>query len=87
MTDAADDKAIAAYYGLGLERDRLAGGPGPLEFARTRAVLERHLPPPPSDILDVGGGQDKMPSGWPSAGFASTLEPSSGSRPSRRCSA
>ena len=56
MTDAADDKAIAAYYGLGLERDRLASGAGALEFARTQAVLERHLPPPPSDIVDVGGG-------------------------------
>jgi ubiquinone/menaquinone biosynthesis C-methylase UbiE len=55
MSQAADDD-IAAYYGLGLERDRLAGGTGALEFARTQALLERYLPPPPSDIIDVGGG-------------------------------
>ena len=47
---------IHAYYALGLERDRLASGPGALELARTRAILERRLPPPPADIADIGGG-------------------------------
>jgi hypothetical protein len=39
---------IAAYYALGLERDRLAGGPGALEFARTQALIERYLLPSPA---------------------------------------
>lgn len=47
---------IAAYYAHGLEHDRLASGPGALELARTRALLERHLPAPPAVIADVGGG-------------------------------
>ena len=51
-----DAEDIAAYYGLGLERDRLASGPGALELARTQALLERYLPPPPAFIADVGGG-------------------------------
>ena len=29
---------------------------GRLEMLRTRAILERHLPDPPSAVLDVGGG-------------------------------
>jgi ubiquinone/menaquinone biosynthesis C-methylase UbiE len=47
---------IVAYYTQGLERDRLASGPGALELARTQALLERYLPPPPAVIADVGGG-------------------------------
>src|SRR4029453_3150709 len=47
---------IAAFYGLGLERDRLLGGQGALEFARTKVLLERYLPAPPAVIADVGGG-------------------------------
>jgi ubiquinone/menaquinone biosynthesis C-methylase UbiE len=47
---------ILAYYAQGLERDRLAVGPGTLEFARTQAILERYLPPPPAVVADVGGG-------------------------------
>ena len=57
MSDSArqaDD--IAAYYAHGLERDRLASGPGALEFARTQALLERYLPAPPAEVADVGGG-------------------------------
>jgi hypothetical protein len=42
----ADD--VVAYYGLGLERDRLGSGQGALELARTQAILERHLPPAPA---------------------------------------
>ncbi|WP_247702975.1 hypothetical protein [Streptomyces sp. F63] len=29
---------------------------GTLEFARTRELLRRHLPPGPARVLDVGGG-------------------------------
>jgi SAM-dependent methyltransferase len=47
---------IAAFYARGLERDRLAAGAGALEFARTQAILQRYLPPPPAVIADVGGG-------------------------------
>ena len=50
----ADD--ITAFYARGLERDRLARGDGALEFARTTVLLERYLPPPASDVIDVGGG-------------------------------
>jgi ubiquinone/menaquinone biosynthesis C-methylase UbiE len=47
---------IAAFYALGLERDRLAAGPGALELLRTQTLLERYLPPPPALLADVGGG-------------------------------
>jgi ubiquinone/menaquinone biosynthesis C-methylase UbiE len=57
MSDKArDDDEVAAYYALGLERDRLASGPGALEFVRTQALLERYLPPPPAVVADIGGG-------------------------------
>jgi ubiquinone/menaquinone biosynthesis C-methylase UbiE len=57
MSNASRDaEAIAAHYNLGVERDRLAGGAGALELARTLVLLERHLPPPPAVIADVGGG-------------------------------
>src|SRR5258705_9727667 len=57
MSDAAREAdEIAAYYALGLERERLAGGQGALELARTQALLERYLPPPPGVVADVGGG-------------------------------
>jgi SAM-dependent methyltransferase len=51
-----DDDAVTAFYGRGLERDRLAAGIGALEFARTQAILQRHLPPAPGFIADIGGG-------------------------------
>ena len=47
---------ILAHYALGEERDRLAGGLGAVEFARTCEVVERQLPPPPAVVADVGGG-------------------------------
>lgn len=56
MSDAPDDADITAFYARGLERDRLAAGPGALEFARTQIILDRYLPPPPAVIVDVGGG-------------------------------
>ena len=45
---------VLAYYGLGLESDRLARHS--LERLRTERLLCRLLPPPPATILDVGGG-------------------------------
>jgi ubiquinone/menaquinone biosynthesis C-methylase UbiE len=57
MSDASGDTdEIAAFYARGLERERLASGPGALELARTQALLERYLPPSPAVVIDVGGG-------------------------------
>ncbi len=47
---------IVAYYGDGLEERRLTEGTYRLEFERTCMILQRHLPPPPARILDIGGG-------------------------------
>src|SRR5919199_361308 len=47
---------VLSHYEQGHERDRLSTGYGPLERERTREVLDRHLPPPPAVILDIGGG-------------------------------
>ena len=64
MSDEAQDaEAIAAYYARGLERDRLGAGPGALEFARTQVLLQRYLPAPPSEVIDVGGGPGRY-AGW-----------------------
>jgi SAM-dependent methyltransferase len=50
------DDEIRAYYEAGLERDRLGQGYSRIELVRTRELLERHLPPSPARVLDVGGG-------------------------------
>jgi SAM-dependent methyltransferase len=47
---------ILDYYGRGNEEQRLAASVGRLEWIRTWDILERHLPPAPSRVLDVGGG-------------------------------
>jgi ubiquinone/menaquinone biosynthesis C-methylase UbiE len=49
------DDAIHAYYDLGEEQGRL-GDWGRLEYIRTQELLARHLPSPPADVIDVGGG-------------------------------
>lgn len=58
MDDASSafDPGIAAYYQSTPEENRLKQGTGPLEEARTRELIERHLPKPPAAVLDVGGG-------------------------------
>lgn len=50
------DSQITAFYQRNAEETRLQFGPGPLEEARTRELIERHLPKGPADVLDVGGG-------------------------------
>ncbi|MBO0807385.1 MAG: class I SAM-dependent methyltransferase [Actinobacteria bacterium] len=52
------DPDITEHYQTGYERTRvLPGGQHPaLEFARTLDLLDRLLPPPPAQVLDVGGG-------------------------------
>jgi SAM-dependent methyltransferase len=47
------DPDISAHYGLGLEQARLVDR---LEYVRTRELLARVLPPPPADVVDIGGG-------------------------------
>jgi len=46
-------KEITNYYQAVAEEERLATGPSQLEFARTKEVVLRYLPPPPATILDV----------------------------------
>jgi ubiquinone/menaquinone biosynthesis C-methylase UbiE len=50
------DQNIANFYQRNAEESRLQFGPGPLEEARTRELIERHIPKPPADVVDVGGG-------------------------------
>lgn len=47
---------MLAHYATGYEDHRLEVGPGKLERARTQEVLRRVLPPPPVELVDVGGG-------------------------------
>jgi SAM-dependent methyltransferase len=47
---------ILGFYGLGHEEQRLDTSLGRLERIRTFEIMERHLPPPPCRVLDVGGG-------------------------------
>jgi ubiquinone/menaquinone biosynthesis C-methylase UbiE len=50
------DRHFLSHYGTGVERARLQGGGSRIEFARTKELLERYLPPAPARVLDVGGG-------------------------------
>ena len=47
---------IIDYYASGRELDRLTRGIGPLEFARTKELIERFFPRPPAVVFDIGGG-------------------------------
>jgi SAM-dependent methyltransferase len=51
-----DDEIRAYYEDTGVELDRLTKGYSRLEFARTKELLERHLPSAPAKVVDVGGG-------------------------------
>jgi SAM-dependent methyltransferase len=50
------DRHLLSHYGSGVEQARLRDGGPRIEFARTKELLERFLPPPPARVLDVGGG-------------------------------
>lgn len=52
---AGFDPAIAEYYDNAPEESRLEHGAFQLEGLRTRELIERHAPPPPATVLDVGG--------------------------------
>src|SRR5262245_49787637 len=56
------DDAFHTYYARGEERGRLASRQGRLELVRTVELLERVLPAPPADVLDVGGGPGRYAS-------------------------
>jgi ubiquinone/menaquinone biosynthesis C-methylase UbiE len=49
------DPAIADFYSRTPEESRLEHGAFRLEEARTRELIERHAPPAPAVVLDVGG--------------------------------
>lgn len=51
-----DVSPLLAHYATGYEDERLETGSGKLERARTQEVLTRVLPPPPAELVDVGGG-------------------------------
>lgn len=51
-----DHRSLSEHYGSGYEKDRLGQGTSAIEFARTKELLQRFLPPPPASVLDVGGG-------------------------------
>jgi ubiquinone/menaquinone biosynthesis C-methylase UbiE len=67
------DPQILAYYGRNRESDRLFSGLGMLEFARTREIVARHLPPLPAVVLDVGGGSGPYSSWLASEGYETHL--------------
>jgi hypothetical protein len=52
---AGFDRTIADYYERAPEESRLEHGAFQLEQARTRELIERHAPPAPAEVLDVGG--------------------------------
>jgi ubiquinone/menaquinone biosynthesis C-methylase UbiE len=74
MTDLESAEArrspILAHYATGSEAARLESGPGKLERARTEEILARYLPPPPSLVLDVGGGPGHYAAWLASRGYA-----------------
>jgi SAM-dependent methyltransferase len=50
------DDDLQRFYADGHESTRLSSPRGRLEYVRTLDILARHLPPPPSTVLDIGGG-------------------------------
>jgi ubiquinone/menaquinone biosynthesis C-methylase UbiE len=52
---AGFDPTIAAYYDRAPEESRLEQGAFRVEELRTRELIERHAPPPPATVIDVGG--------------------------------
>jgi hypothetical protein len=60
------DPAIESHYNTGYERSRhFPGGTPSVEFVRSMELLERLLPAPPAQVLDVGGARAAMPHNWP----------------------
>lgn len=66
------DQDIARHYEQGFEGSRLATW-GRLAAARTRELLARLLPPPPAEVLDVGGTEGAYALPLARAGYAVDL--------------
>jgi ubiquinone/menaquinone biosynthesis C-methylase UbiE len=49
-------REVQAHYDKGDEAQRLFGGHGVIELARTQEIILRYLQAPPGTVLDVGGG-------------------------------
>ena len=64
------DPAIADFYHRTSEEDRLQQGAFILEELRTRELIERHAPPPPATVLDIGGAAGAYALWLAEAGYA-----------------
>jgi ubiquinone/menaquinone biosynthesis C-methylase UbiE len=75
MTNASlnDTSPILAHYLTGYEKERLNTGVGQLERVRTQDVLARFLPPPPAQVIDIGGGPGGYASWLASRGYGVDL--------------
>ncbi len=71
MTDRSVHEALA-HYDRGLERDRLDGALGSVEFERTVELLAEHLPEVPAVVADIGGGPGHYTVWLAGLGIAST---------------
>jgi ubiquinone/menaquinone biosynthesis C-methylase UbiE len=49
------ERTIIDYYERAPEESRLEQGAFQLEQVRTRELIDRHAPPPPAEVLDIGG--------------------------------
>lgn len=56
MNGSASQQRIVNFYGEADEDSRLRTGWFQLEHARTQELILRHLPPPPANVIDAGGG-------------------------------
>ena len=70
-------REVLDYYDSYPEEMRLQQGPYRLEFERTRDILARVLPPPPAEIVDVGGAAGAYAFPLAAAGYAVNLVDSS----------
>ena len=54
--DVGDPNELRAYYAKGMERDRLDGPKGQLEYRRSQDIILRALPSSSGVVADIGGG-------------------------------
>jgi SAM-dependent methyltransferase len=69
-TPRSFDRIIADYYERAPEEARLKQGPFQLEEARTRELIQRYAPPPPGNVVDVGGAAGAYALWLAQAGYA-----------------
>jgi hypothetical protein len=55
MDDDQELAAMRAHYERGRELGRLGQSFEPLKFERTKEIILRHLPSPPTVVADIGG--------------------------------